>query len=60
MEKEICLHCSEELVGFSTPFKGGVLCEDCANYFTCEECGSVENEGLDGGLCSHCEAEHGE
>lgn len=58
MEKIKCCKCREEITGFiAYKDKEGTWCEDCINLFTCEECGNIENEILDGGLCQECEQE---
>jgi hypothetical protein len=60
-ENAICCKCKEPISGFvAHTDRAGQWCEDCLNLFTCEDCGSVESEILDGGLCASCEADHGE
>lgn len=61
MKKTICCKCKQPIVGFiAHKDKQGSWCEDCLDLYTCEECGSIESEILDGGLCSSCEKLYGE
>lgn len=56
-----CCKCGEPITGFiAHKDQSGDWCEDCLNLFTCEDCGSIEQTILDGGLCPGCEADHGE